>query len=92
MVDPYQTAQIAIANLKAAILQLLHEYGAHGLRKVDIGRALGIYSGHVRHEGHIPRTLLEIMAHEGVVRQDKDTQLWFLVLPHSGNVQTPQPE
>ena len=34
---------------------------------VDIGRGLGIYGGHVNHEGHIPRTLLSIMESEGVV-------------------------
>lgn len=35
----------------------------------DIGRTLGVYSGHVRHEGHIPRTLMAIMEGEGVVEQ-----------------------
>ncbi len=79
---PYQLAQRALADLKAAILILLESAGKNGLRNVDIGRALGIYSGHVGHEGHIPRTLLEMMAHEGVVRQDKESQLWFSTRSH----------
>ena len=83
MVESYEKAQQAIAILKSAILQLLDRYGDQGLRNVDIGRALGIYAGHVRHVGHIPRTLLEMMAHDGVVRQDKETQLWFIVHPRS---------
>jgi hypothetical protein len=85
MIESYRIAQNAIADLKSAILMLLDEYGEQGLRNVDIGRALGIYSGHVRHEGHIPRTLLEMMVHEGVVRQDKSSQLWFLVRPQPGS-------
>lgn len=48
------------------------------MRNIDVGRALGIYMGHVEHEGHIPRTLLAIMEAEGVVEQDKATKTWRL--------------
>jgi len=74
----YQLAQIAMANLKSAVFLVLNEAGSDGLRNADIGRALGIYMGHVEHEGHIPRTLLAIMEAEGVVEQDKSTKLWRL--------------
>lgn len=74
---PYMLAQAAIAQLKSAIYRLLQEY-PDGLKNVEIGRLLGILTGHVRHEGHIPRTLLAIMETEGVVEQDSATKLWRL--------------
>ena len=74
----YAKAQTAIADLKAAIYCVLLEAVPYGLKNVDIGRALGIYSGHMRHEGHISRTLLAIMENEGVVEQDSDTKSWRL--------------
>ena len=76
--NAYATAQSAIANLKFAVYMLLQEAGPEGMRNVDIGRALGIYSGHARHEGHIPRTLLAIMESEGVVEQLRDAR-WRLI-------------
>lgn len=78
MTEAYQLAQHALADLKTAVAMVLESAGERGLRNVDIGRALGIYAEHVGHEGHIPRTLLEMMAHEGVVRQNKESQLWVL--------------
>lgn len=75
--NAYATAQLAIANLKSAVYMLLQEAGSEGMRNVDIGRALGIYSGHAGHEGHIPRTLLAIMESESVVEQLQDAR-WCL--------------
>ncbi len=75
--NPYFMAQTAIAQLKAAI-HILLKRKQDGLRNSEIGRELGIYMGHVEHEGHIPRTLLAIMEAEGVVEQDKKTKLWRL--------------
>ena len=74
----YAKAQTAIADLKAAIYCVLLEAVPRGLNNVDIGKALGIYKGHVGHDGHIPRTLLAIMENEGVVEQDADTKSWKL--------------
>jgi hypothetical protein len=74
----YLLAQNAMAQLKAAVHQVLSSAPAVGLKNSDIGRMLGIYMGHVEHEGHIPRTLLAIMEAEGVVEQDKDTKSWRL--------------
>ncbi len=76
--QPYLMAQTAMAQLKSAIYSLLSEASGAGLRNSDIGRALGIYTGHVEHEGHIPRTCLALMEAEGVVEQDKATKLWRL--------------
>lgn len=48
------------------------------MKNAEIGRSLGIYMGHVRHEGHISRTLLGMMEEEGVVEQDSETKKWKL--------------
>jgi len=76
--QPYLLAQTAIANLKAAIHMVLASASSNGLSNADIGRLLGIYMGHVKHEGHIPRTLLAIMESEGVATQDSSTKKWRL--------------
>jgi DNA-binding IclR family transcriptional regulator len=77
--DTYKQAQRAIADLKGAILSLLDDASPKGLRNVEIGRSLGIYAGHSgQHDGHIPRTLLDMMESEGIVKQDKETRRWHL--------------
>ena len=82
MTDSYHLAQQALADLKAAIHQTLSEASSHGLTNAEIGRTLGIYTGHVGHEGHIPRTLLAVMEAEGVVSQDVGTKRWTLKRHH----------
>jgi hypothetical protein len=77
----YRTAQHAIADLKVAILQTLEDGPPEGLSNAVIGRGLGIYMGHVGHEGHIPRTLLAVMESEGVVVQDAENKLWRIRRP-----------
>ena len=73
----YRLAQRGIADIKAAILMLLNDQGGdEGLRNVDIGRRLGIYGGHVGHEGHVPRTMLARMESDEVVFQDPETERW----------------
>lgn len=76
--EAYFMAQSAMAQLKASVRMILEAAEPAGLRNADIGRTLGIYTGHVEHEGHIPRTLLAIMEAEGVVKQDSDSKLWTL--------------
>ena len=51
---PYLKAQVAIAHLKAAVYETLQSAPDGVLKNVEIGRKLGIYMGHVEHEGHIP--------------------------------------
>lgn len=75
--SPYAVAQRALAELKGSIYSLLSTSNA-GMTNADLGRALGIYAGHVGHEGHISRTLLGIMESEGVVKQDDKTKVWSL--------------
>jgi len=75
--NAYAMSQRAIADLKAAVYQVLLEAGTDGLRNVDIGKGLGIYTGHVEHVGHISRTLLGLMEAEGVVEQDSE-KVWRL--------------
>lgn len=76
MENAYHKAQKGMANLKSAIYQVLSKAPDEGLRNAEIGRTLGIYSGHVGHEGHVPRTLLAIMENEGVVEQNRADKKW----------------
>jgi hypothetical protein len=69
---------MAIASLKSAVRALLESAPAAGLSDAQIGRTLGIYGGHVGHEGHISRTLLSLLESEGVVKQDSSTRYWRL--------------
>lgn len=76
--EAYQIAQNAMADLKSSVHMILELAPAEGLSNAEIGRTLGIYSGHVGHEGHIPRTLLAILESEGVVQQDSESKKWTL--------------
>jgi DNA-binding IclR family transcriptional regulator len=83
-VRAYQLAQEGVTRLKTAILILLERSGPQGLSNAEIGRALGIYRGHVGHEGHVPRTLLELLQSEELVIQDKATKRWTPVRASGG--------
>jgi hypothetical protein len=76
--DAYRRAQLAMAELKAAVRLVLEDASPGGLKNAEIGRALGIYGGHIGHEGHISRTLLEMLQHEGVAIQDPVSKSWTL--------------
>lgn len=78
MTEAYQLAQRAVADLKAAVYKILLNAPEGGMSNSEIGRSLGIYMGHVGHEGHIPRTLLALMENEGVVCQDSATKKWTI--------------
>lgn len=67
-----------MAKLREAVHLLLANAAGQGLSNAQIGRSLGIYSGHVGHEGHISRTVLALMEAEGVVSQDTSTKRWHL--------------
>jgi len=84
MAYPYVLAQDAMAKLREAIYLLLNEAPASGLKNAQIGRSLGIYSGHVGHEGHISRTVLALMEAEGVVEQNVETKTWKIRNSESG--------
>ena len=45
----YQLAQSAIADLKSAVFISLEEKGINGLTNAELGKSLGIYSGHIGH-------------------------------------------
>jgi hypothetical protein len=77
MNDAYLLAQDAMAKLRSAIYLILRD-APNGLKNSEVGRSLGIYSGHVGHEGHVSRTVLALMAAEGVVVQDEATKIWTL--------------
>lgn len=74
----YANAQAAMESLKSAAYRVLLDPAPHSFKNVDVGKTLGIHASHVRHEGHIPRTLLAIVESEGVVKQDTDTKSWRL--------------
>ncbi len=84
MTEAYHLAQSAMADLKAAVLTILEDAPDNGMSNAQIGRTLGIYMGHVGHEGHISRTLLAIMENEGVVNQDTSTKRWNVRI-HTAN-------
>jgi hypothetical protein len=75
--EAYRLAQSAVSDLKAAIHAVLSQ-APQGLTNAQIGRTLGIYAGHIGHEGHISRTLLAMLESEGVAEQDSDTKVWRL--------------
>ena len=79
---PYERAQRALVELKIAIYDLLSG-SPSGLSNAEVGRTLGIYMGHVGHEGHIPRTILALLESDGVVRRDRDTKKWTINRPFS---------
>jgi len=72
----YTRAQRAMAELKGAVYELIAQ-SQSPLTNAEIGRRLGIYQGHVRHEGHISRTLLALLEGEEVIVQDTDKR-WHL--------------
>lgn len=76
MADLYRRAQLAMAEFKAAVLAVVIGAGADGVTSAEVGRVLGIYSGHVGQEGHISRTLLAILQEEGVFVQDESSKIW----------------
>jgi len=77
--DTYHLAQSAIADLKAAVHAVLSENSeSDGISNAELGRTLGIYSGHIGHEGHISRTLLAVLESEGVAQQDNESKRWSL--------------
>jgi hypothetical protein len=59
----------------------------HGLTNAQIGRALGIYGGHVGHEGHISRTVLGLLESDGTAEQDELSKRWRI----RDEVDTPRP-
>jgi hypothetical protein len=77
LTDCYRDAQVAIGSLKAAVHFVLAN-ATDGLTNAQVGRTLGIYGGHVGHEGHISRTLLALLESEGVAEQDPATKTWRL--------------
>ena len=76
--EAYHLAQTALADLKSAVYLVWESAPDSGLSNADIGRSLGIYAGHVGHEGHISRTLLGLLESDGVVEQDSDSKMWTL--------------
>lgn len=76
--DSYSKAQEGMRLLKVAIHEILERAPGEGLTNAQIGRALGIYRGHVEHEGHISRSLLEQMQNEEVVEQLNPRGPWRL--------------
>lgn len=71
----YGRAQKAMAELKGVVYELLCQSGK-GVSNAEVGRRLGIYGGHVKHEGHVSRTILGFLEKDGVIIQDKKTKLW----------------
>lgn len=86
MTEAYHLAQTAIADLKASVRRVLERSACGGMTNAEIGRTLGIYGGHVGHEGHISRTILALMESEGVVEQDATSKRWSIRV-HSNSLE-----
>ena len=76
--DAYRRAQVAVAELKSAVRLVIESAADAGLSNAQVGRMLGIYGGHVGHEGHVSRMLLALLESEGVVEQDQGSKMWRL--------------
>jgi len=84
----YLLAQRGITDLKGAVYGLLVT-NSHGITNVEVGRQLGIYQGHVGHEGHISRTILAMLEAEGVADQDPSSKLWSIRKAQQAKAKTP---
>lgn len=73
--------------LRIAVHRLLESAPPEGLRNSEIGRSLGIYTGHKGHQGHISRTILAMMEQEGVVKQQPESRHWKLASDRPSNLQ-----
>jgi len=67
-----------MADLKGAVNFLLCSGLKEGMGNSALGRYLGMYHGHVGHEGRILRVLLAMMQAEGVAEQDTVRKKWRL--------------
>lgn len=71
----YRSAQLAMAESKAAILSVVVASGSRGRRNVEVSRSLGIDHGYPQdgggeeHRGHILSVLLHELSREGLVEQ-----------------------
>ena len=74
----YRIAQKAMADLKTAVYFMISKGPEDGYANAEIGRKLGIYTGHICHEGHISRTILGILESEGILKQTQETKKWIL--------------
>lgn len=72
----YTRAQRAMAELKGVVYELVAASGPDGLSNAEIGRSLGIYQGHVRHQGHVSRTILAMLQAEQVLQQNRSNKRW----------------
>jgi hypothetical protein len=65
--------------LKSAVFDFLQSAPSQGYSNAEIGRALEIYTGHMRHEGHISRTILAMLEAEGLVKQLEKRGNWIAI-------------
>lgn len=75
---PYRRAQVGIAELKAAIYELLREGPIEGMTGAQVGLSLGLHHGPAGHEGDLSRSLLAMMESDGVVEQEPTSKRWSL--------------
>ena len=85
-ISAYHLAQRAMADLKSAVHLVLVQGPASGLTNAQVGRTLGIYGGHVGHEGHVSRVLLAELEGEGVAQQDPASKRWTVRRHSEGDV------
>lgn len=74
----YRLAQKAMVDLKTAVYFMISIGPKEGYTNAEIGRKLGIYAGHVGHEGHISRTILGLLESEGILDQEQESKKWTI--------------
>lgn len=85
----YIRAQRAVAELKGVVYELVAGAGPDGLTNAEIGRSLGIYQGHVRHQGHVSRTILAMLQAEQVLEQNRSNKRWTVRRPDPARTKKP---
>ena len=76
--DLVRTCPDSASGIEGAVFEKLSDAAVDGLTNVQLGRSLGIYPGHVGHEGHVSRTILALMENDGLVEQNPENKRWII--------------
>jgi len=74
--DAIPLVERALSELRGVVHAKLLE-NKDGLTNAQLGRSLGLYMGHVGHQGCVSRTILEMLKENEMAWQDPATKRWF---------------
>ena len=79
MKSPYHRAQVALAGLKSAALDVLGgDVEGNGLTAEEIGRILGTSASQLENSELITIAVLRLLEHERLCTLDAETDTWSL--------------